>query len=61
MPFAKPWVSDALQNPPLRPEAPAPGLVLLEDDDLAMRVALFGEQGRPQPRVARADYAQVGR
>ena len=36
------------------------GLVLLDDDDLALGVALFREQRRPQPGVAGTDDAQVG-
>ena len=46
-------------EPPIATGGARSRLELFQHDDLAVGVALFGEQRRPQARVARADHAQV--
>ncbi len=60
MPLPTPWVRlDDSMNPPLRPLAAPPTSPCVDQHDVARRVALLGDDRRPQPGVAAADDAQV--
>ena len=57
-PFSSPWVSDAAQKPPLRPDAAQPSRSRLEQHDRAAGVPLLRAYRGPQPGVAAADHAR---
>ena len=59
-PLSSPWVSEASQKPPLRPDAAQPIGPRLEQHDAAAGVAALGVHRRPEPEVAAADDRQVG-
>ena len=52
--------NSAEHQPPLRPDAPQPGEVRLDDDDAQRRVEPAQVVRRPEPGVARADDAHIG-
>ena len=58
-PLRNPWVSEAEQKPPLRPDAPAPVSYARARRPRDRGRAPWPQRG-PQPGVARADHAQVG-
>ena len=58
-PLAMPWVRLDSMNPPLRPLAAEPISRGVDQHDVARRVALLGDDRRPQPGVPAADDAQV--
>jgi hypothetical protein len=47
------------QNPPLRPDACHPDAAGFDEQHIGGGIALLGEQGRPQARVAATDHGEL--
>ena len=61
MPFARPWVSDASQNPPFRPLAPNPTVSGSSTTTRSDGIRVGQGDRRPQPGEPAPDDGDIGR